>query len=95
MQNIGENPQESLVEKLWVFHEVAPANGTSVVDGDASALLDNKSVTLTPANGADISESSPVGLEFTLAEDGSNAPVIGGMKLLSSYEQDNGGTSPT
>lgn len=92
VQNIGENPQESLVEKLWVFHEVAPANGTSVVDGDASALLDNKSVTLTPANGADISESSPVGLEFTLAEDGSNAPVIGGMKLLSSYEQDNGET---
>ena len=92
VQNIGENPQESLVEKLWVFHEVAPANGTSVVDGDASALLDNKSVTLTPANNGEISGSNPVGLEFILAEEdsGVSAPKIGGIKILSPFVQEDG-----
>lgn len=92
VQNIGEKPQESLVEKLWMSNDVIPASGTSVLGNDASALLDNKSVTLTPADNREISGSNPVGLEFVLAEGGTgvSAPKIGGIKILSPFVQEDG-----
>ncbi len=92
VQNIGEKPQESLVEKLWMSLDVIPAGGTSVPGNDAPSLLDNKSVTLTPANNGEISGSNPVGLEFILAEEdsGVSAPKIGGIKILSPFVQEDG-----
>ena len=94
VQNIGEKPQESLVEKQWMSLEAAPASGTSVLAGDASDLLNNKGVTLAPAAQGEISGSNPVGLEFILAEDGSDvpAPKIGGIRILSPFVQENGMT---
>ncbi len=91
VQNIGEKPQESLVEKLWMSLDVVPASGTSVKGNNASALLNNTGVTLTPADYGEISESNPVGLEFVLAEDGS-VPEIGGIRILSPFVQEDGMT---
>lgn len=85
VQNLGEAPQESLEEKLWISNKVTSANG------DVSGLLENKEVSLTPENaGKDISSSNPVSLDFTLADNEEASPEIDGIRLLSPYEAEDG-----
>ncbi|MFG6327988.1 MAG: M60 family metallopeptidase [Lachnospiraceae bacterium] len=89
VQNLGEAPQQSLVEKLWIYNDVIPVGGTS---GDVSGLASGKGAKLTPADNADISESNPVNLQFNLTDGSAGAPGIGGMKILSPFIDENGET---
>lgn len=85
VQNLGEATQESLEEKLWISNEVTSSNG------DVSGLLENKEVSLKPAEAdKNISSSNPVSLEFTLADNEETAPEIDGIRLLSPYETADG-----
>lgn len=92
VQNLGEVPQQSLVEKLWIYSDVMPVGGTS---GDVSGLVSGKGAVLSLANNKDISASNPVNLQFNLADDSADAadiPEIGGMKILSPFVNENGET---
>ncbi len=90
VQNLDEAPQQSLVEKLWIYSDVLPIDGTS---GDVSGLASGKGAELTRTDGNDISASNPVNLQFNLADDSTNnTPGIGGMKILSPFTNDNGET---
>lgn len=85
VQNLGETTQQSLEEKLWISKQVTSPNG------NVSGLLENKEVSLTPANAdANISSSNPVSLDFTLADNDDTAPQIDGIRLLSPYEMEDG-----
>lgn len=89
VQNLGEAPQQSLVEKLWIYNDVMPVEGTS---GDVSGLASGKGAVLTPAKDEAISESNPVNLQFDLAANDADGPEIGGMKILSPFINENGET---
>ena len=90
VQNLDEAPQQSLVEKLWIYSDVLPIDGTS---GDVSGLASGKGAKLTRTDNKDISASNPVNLQFNLADDSTNnTPGIGGMKILSPFTNDNGET---
>lgn len=89
VQNLGEAPQQSLVEKLWIYNDVLPADGTS---GDVSGLASGKGTELTRTDGNDISASNPVKLQFDLADNNADAPKIGGMKILSPFTTENSET---
>lgn len=89
IQNLDENPQESVVEQLWI-----PAGVTSLPGSNVTELPGNQGVTLTPANADEvISDANPVGLIYTLADgntSGNYTPPVNGIRILSPFETDNG-----
>ena len=87
VQNLNEAPQESLVEKLWIYNDVIPLEGTS---GDVSGLALGKSALLSPSDNGDISAANPVSVQFDLTGGKETSPKIGGMKILSPFENNNG-----
>lgn len=88
VQNLGEMPQESVVEQLWI------PKGVTSQGNDVTGLLENKGVTLAPANPNEaISTNNPAGLLFTLADDNAsegNIPLLNGIRIVSPFETDNG-----
>lgn len=88
VQSLGEH-QLSTVESL-LNSVPAAATGTHV-DGDLDNLIkDGGTVTIRSAAGGEISEANPVGLEFTLAGEEEEAPVMEGITIQAPVEQENG-----
>ena len=61
------------------------------MDGDLDNLIkDGGTVTIRSAADGEISEANPVGLEFTLAGEEEEAPVMEGITIQAPVEQENG-----
>lgn len=83
----------SSIEKFIPASVIQPKapEGTNIVKGDLSGLLkEESSVTLTPANGKNISESNPVSLEFDFAAagegDNTEIPTTDGIVIAAGTE---------
>ena len=88
VQSLGEH-QLSTVESL--LNSVPAAAVGTHVEGDLDNLIkDGGTVTIRSAAGGEISEANPVGLEFTLAGEEEEAPVMEGITIQAPVEQENG-----
>lgn len=94
-QSIDEEAQLSTVEKLALPSRLAEEEGTVIAAGSLQALLtDAGSVTLSTSDGiAAISEEHPVGIDFSLTDEGAggSAPVLEGITIQAPTEEDEEG----
>lgn len=88
VQSLGEKNRLSTVEELLPAVPAVPA-GTRV-EGELDAVLKDGAAVSLHTTGGVISEANPVGLEFSLAEDGGEAPVMGGITIQAPVEQADG-----
>lgn len=81
VQSMGEN-QLSTVETMCLPKEGHTVGGTVISKGNLENLFqDSGEVQLKTSTNQPISEDNPVGLEFSLTEEGKEAPVLEGMTI--------------
>lgn len=90
VQSMGEN-QLSTVETLRLPKEGQVVSGTEISGGNLENLFqDSGKVQLKTASNQQISEENPVGLEFSLADEGKAAPVLEGLTIQAVTETSEG-----